>query len=163
MGGWRLRRMRDRQARARDAVFAAGFPRAGRLAAGRIPEGFIMSAHNSLVATYADHHLARVDIDKLRGAGFDLGKLRLVAQGYPIAVDGVPVVASLGELEPPWFECIPEHDLVDYEAELKAGRWLLVAHGSPDEIELARDVAESTHPTGWDGVADTAVYYGCAD
>jgi hypothetical protein len=122
-----------------------------------------MSAHNSLVATYADHHLARVDIDKLRTAGFDMRKLRLVARGYPIAVENVPVLASLGELDPDLCECIPESDLVDYEAELHAGRWLLVTHGTPEEIEQARRLAESTHVTSWDGVADATVYYGCAD
>jgi hypothetical protein len=122
-----------------------------------------MSAHNSLVATYADHHLARVDIDKLHHAGFDLSKLRLVAQGYPIAVDSVPVLASLGQLDLNLCECIPEEDIVDYESELKAGRWILVAHGTPDEIEQARNIAESTHSPSWDGVADATIYYGCAD
>ena len=122
-----------------------------------------MSAHNSLVATYADHHLARVDIDKLQSAGFDMNHLRLVAHGYPIAVPGVPVLNSLGDLELPLFDCIPEGDLVDYEAALDAGRWILVAHGSPAEIDQAWQVAEATHPTNWEGVADATVYYGCAD
>jgi hypothetical protein len=122
-----------------------------------------MSAHNSLIASYADHRLAVVEIDRLRNAGFDTGKLRLVAQGYPIAAGGVPVVASLGELDVPLVDCIPEEDLVDYEAELKAGRWLLVAHGSPEDIAMVQDVAETTHPTSWDGKADSTVYYGCAD
>lgn len=122
-----------------------------------------MSAHNSLVASYADHHLAVIELDRLQNAGFDMNKLWLVAQGYPIAVNSVPVVASLGELDSPVVDCIPEEDLVDYEAELKAGRWLLVAHGSPDEIAVVQNLAESTHPTSWDGVADSTVYYGCAD
>lgn len=122
-----------------------------------------MSVHNSLVATYADHHLARVDIDKLQHLGFDLSNLRLVARGYSIAVDSVPVVASLGELDLALCECIPEEDIVGYEAELKAGRWILVAHGTPDEIEQAKEVAESTHAPSWDGRADATVYYGCAD
>lgn len=122
-----------------------------------------MSAHNSLVATYADHHLARVDIGKLHHAGFDMGKLHLVAQGYPIAVDGVSVAASLGQLDLVLCECIPEGDIVDYESELKAGRWILVAHGTPAEIEQARNIAELTHSPSWDGVADVTVYYGCAD
>lgn len=122
-----------------------------------------MSAHNSLVATYADHRLAQVDIDKLHHAGFDMNKLRLVAQDDPGAMDGVPVVASLGQLDLALCECIPEQDLVAYESELKAGRWILVAHGTPDEIEQARSIAESTHSPSWDGVADAAIYYGCAD
>lgn len=122
-----------------------------------------MSAHNSLVASYADHHLAVVEIDRLENAGFDMSKLWLVAQGHPVTASGVSVVASLGELDAPVVDCIPEKDVVDYEAELKAGRWLLVAHGSPEEIAVVQNVAESTHPTGWDGVADSTVYYGCAD
>jgi hypothetical protein len=127
-------------------------------------EVFLMSAHNSLVATYADSRLATVDIDKLHSVGFDMHKLHLVAKHrHPASVDGVPVVESLAALDLEICDCIPEQDLVGYESELEAGRWILVAHGSPDEIEQARYVAESTHPTSWDGVADTAVYYGCAD
>lgn len=122
-----------------------------------------MSAHNSFIASFADHRLAVVEIDRLQRAGFDIGKLRLVAQGYPVAAGGVPVAASLGDLDVPLVDCIPEKDLVDYEAELKAGRWLLVAHGSPDEIALVQNLAEETHPTSWDGAADSAVYYGCGD
>lgn len=122
-----------------------------------------MSAHNSLIASYADHHLAIVEIDRLQSAGFDVRKLWLVAQGHPTTPSSVPVVGSLGDLDVPLFDCIPEKDLVDYEAELKAGRWLLVAHGSPDEIALVQNLAESTHPTSWDGMADSAVYYGCGD
>jgi hypothetical protein len=122
-----------------------------------------MSAHNSLVATYANHRLARVDIDKLQSAGFDMNKLCLVVQGYPIGMNGIPVVESLGALDAALFECIPEEDLVDYESELKAGRWILVAHGTREEIDQAWHVAESTHATSWDGVADATVYYGCND
>lgn len=123
-----------------------------------------MSAHNSLVATYADHHLVKVEIDRLHSMGFDLHKLHVVAPArHPQEVEGVPVVESLGDLDLDVCECIPEDDLVDYESELKAGRWILVAHGTPDEIEHVRQVAEATHPTSWDGVADATVYYGCAD
>ena len=122
-----------------------------------------MSDHNSLVASYADHRLALTEIERLRTAGFDLNKLWLVARERPAVAQGVSVVASLGDLDLPLFDCIPEKDLADYEAEVQAGRWLLLAHGSPEEIELAHTLAESTHPTGWDGVADSTVYYGCAD
>lgn len=122
-----------------------------------------MSAHNSLVASYADHHLALTEIEQLRNAGFDLNKLRLVARERPEAAHGVAVVPSLGDLDLPLFDCIPEKDWSDYEAEVSAGRWLLLAHGSPEEIELAHRLAESTHPTTWDGAADSTVYYGCTD
>ena len=123
-----------------------------------------MSAHNSLVATYADHALAQMEIARLAQAGFDMSKLRLVAQdNHPVSVYGVPVVESLGALAPDICECIPEGDLVDYESELRSGRWILVAHATPAEIDQVRDLAETAHPTSWDGVADSTVYYGCID
>lgn len=123
-----------------------------------------MSAHNSLVATYVNHALAQMEVARLHQAGFDMSKLHLVAQNrHPVSVYGVPVVESLGELDPEICDCIPEGDLVDYESELRAGRWILVAHATPGEIDEVRDLAESAHPTSWDGVADSTVYYGCRD
>lgn len=125
-----------------------------------------MSMHNSFVASYAHHGLAEIDIEKMQNAGFDMGKLRIVAhKPYHIAEQRqlVPVLSSFGELDTEFFACIPEEDIVDFEAELGTGHLFIIAHGSPDEIEQAKRIAESSHHTSWDGQADAAVYYGCAD
>jgi len=126
----------------------------------------IMSMHNTFVATYAQPRLAEIDIEKMQQAGFDLSKLRIlthdpkrIAEPRRIA----PVLGSFGDLDMAFAGCIPEQDLVDYEAELGTGHLFIVAHGEPEEIEQAKRIAESTHPTSWDGQADATVYYGCMD
>ena len=123
-----------------------------------------MSLHNTFVAGYAQRRLAEIDLDKMLNAGFELSQLRIVSHYQPaLPTDTTPVLHSFGELEPEYYGCIPEHDIVDYEAELDTGRLFIVAHGTPDEVERAKIIADSTHPTNWDGFADTAVYYGCDD
>lgn len=125
-----------------------------------------MSAHNSLVATYANHHLAEIDIEKMQSAGVDMSKLRIVSSHpYRIAEQRglAPVLKSFGELDSELYGCIPERDIVDFEAALSTGRMFVVAHAAVDEIERARLIANSTHNTSWDGLADCAIYYGCMD
>ncbi len=125
-----------------------------------------MSLHNTFVAAYAQQHLAETDLQKMKKAGFDLNKLRIVTH-HPERLGKqqriAPVLSSFGELDAAYFGCIPEQDIVDYEAGLGTGRLFIVAHGSPEEIEQAKRIADSTHQPSWDGLADAAVYYGCAD
>lgn len=125
-----------------------------------------MSIHNSFVAVYAHRSLAETDLEKMQNAGFDMSKLcvvahdpRNIAEQWQIA----HALHSFGELELGFFECIPEEDIVDFEAELGTGHLFIVAHGSPGEIAQAQHIAESSHHPSWDGQADAAVYYGCAD
>jgi len=123
-----------------------------------------MSLHNTFVAGYAQRRLAEIDLGKMLDAGFDLSQLCIVSHYQPaLPSDTTSVLHSFDELEPECYGCIPEHDIVDYEAELDTGRLFIVAHGTPDEVERAKIIADSTHPTNWDGFADTAVYYGCDD
>ena len=125
-----------------------------------------MSLHNTFVATYAHHKMAELDIENMQNAGFDMQKLRIIShKPYHIAEQRriAPVLNSFGELEAAFFACIPEQDIVDFEAELGTGRLFIVAHGSPEEIEQAKRIADAIHPTSWDGLADAAVYYGCND
>lgn len=125
-----------------------------------------MSLHNTFVATYAQPRLAEIDIEKMQKAGFDLLKLRIVTQNPERIVEQrrlAPVLGSFAELDEDFFGCIPEQDIADYEAELGTGHLFLVAHGAPDEIEQAKRIADSTHPSSWDGQADATIYYGCGD
>ncbi|MBT9613462.1 MAG: hypothetical protein IV108_09390 [Burkholderiales bacterium] len=125
-----------------------------------------MSMHNTFVATYAQQHLAEIDLEKMQSAGFDMHKLRIVSHHPNRMVKQqrlAPVLGSFGELDAAFFGCIPEEDIVNFEAELGTGRLFIVAHGSPDEIEQAKRIADSTHPASWDGLAEAAVYYGCTD
>jgi len=122
-----------------------------------------MSAYNSLIATYANHKLAKATVLKLQDAGFDRSKLSIVARDEDKLLAGAEVVTSLNELGSEQFSCIPRENIPDYEDELKADRMLLVAHGTPDEITQARRIIDSTHPEGWNGNVGCAVFYGCMD
>ena len=125
-----------------------------------------MSMHNSFVATYANKNLAIADIARLESAGFDMSQMTVIAQnlsGIESGLDGMRLIKSLEELDAPLYTCIPEADIVDYEKELKSGRFILVAHGMAEEIARVKYLSDSAHPLSWDGMADATIYYGCAD
>lgn len=108
-----------------------------------------MSLHNTFVATYAQQHLAKIKLGKMQKSGFDLRQLRIVSQHSPsltAAEKMSPIPSSFGELEPEYFCCIQEHDLVDYEVELGAGRLFILAHGTTAEVERAKNITDSSHP-----------------
>lgn len=125
-----------------------------------------MSEHNSLVASFANHHLAKTTVEKLHKAGFDMGKLSIVGKDrFDIAEKwgGAVVIDGLSVLDEEQYSCIPRESVLDYEAELEVDRLLLVAHGTPDEIDKAKVIIDTTHPDGWDGNVGCTVYYGCTD
>lgn len=122
-----------------------------------------MSQHNSIVATYANHNLAKATVKKLENSGFDMRKLFIVARDEDPSLTGTAVVRGLSDLGTDQLSCIPRENIPNYEDELEVDRLLLVAHGTPGEIALARSVIDSTHPEGWDGNVGCAVYYGCND
>lgn len=126
----------------------------------------IMSANNSIVATYANRGLAEADIKKLQEAGFDMKKLSIVGKGLQCTVGGSAGVAAAGGfdgLDTELYNCIPTEDVRAYEDELEAGRVILVAYGTADEIARAKTIIDSIHPISWDESAESAVYYGCPD
>ena len=122
-------------------------------------EVHIMSKNISLVATYADHSLAKVTVRKLQSSGFDMRKLFIVARDEDKSLEGATVVGALRDLDNEQFSCIPKENVPNYEDELKVDRLLLVAHGTPDEITQARSVIDA----GWDGNIGCTIYYGCID
>jgi hypothetical protein len=125
-----------------------------------------MSEHNSLVASFANHHLAKTTVEKLHKAGFDMRKLSIVGKNrFDIAEKwgGAVVIDGLSVLDEEQYSCIPRESVLDYEAELEVDRLLLVAHGTPDEIDKVKVVIDTAHPDGWDGNVGCTVYYGCTD
>lgn len=125
-----------------------------------------MSVNNSLVATYASHGLAEATVKRLQQAGFDMKKLSIVGKdmhGTVGGLDGAVVVSGLEALDEVQYSCIPKESVLDYEAELKVDRMLLVAHGTSDEIALAKSIVDSTHPEDWGGGVGCTIYYGCFD
>lgn len=121
-----------------------------------------MSEHNSLVASFKNHHLAKTIVEKLHHAGFDMRKLSIIGKNAG-EWEGAAAGGGLSLLDAAQYECIPRESVLDYEAELKADRLLLVAHGTADEISRAKVVIDTAHPDGWDGNVGCTVYYGCAD
>lgn len=122
-----------------------------------------MSENNSLVATYANHRLAKATVKKLQKAGLDMGKLSIVGKDENKILEGATMVGGLNELGATQYSCISRETIPDYEAELKTGRLLLFFHGTADEIAQAKSIIDTTHPEGWDGNVGCAVYYGCLD
>lgn len=126
-----------------------------------------MSAHNSIVATYASHRLGGATIAKLQQAGFDMTKLFVAAQNQHNSVRASGEIRTIGDLdalEDTLYQIdIPQESVIYYELEFKNDRLLLAAHGSANEIALAKDVIDTTHPDGWNGNVGCAVYYGCHD
>lgn len=124
-----------------------------------------MSGNNSLVATYANHHLAETTVKELHRAGFDMNKLSILGKNLQSAKEmaGATVLDNLDALDATQYACIPRERIHDYEAELGADRMLLVTHGTPDEIDRAKHIIDLTHPESWNGKVGCAVYYGCVD
>jgi len=123
-----------------------------------------MSEHNTFVATYAQPHLAEIDLGKMQNAGFDFNRVRIVSSNPPSfsALKASPhVLNSFNELDVEFGGCIPEDRIVDYEAEVGAGRLFILARGTSEELEQAQCFANTTHPENWDGLADATVFYGC--
>ena len=63
------------------------------------------------------------------------------------ALEGAVVVGGLSALGAGLCSIgIPKNSIVQYETALKAGKFLLIAHGNQDEISRAKGLLESTSP-----------------
>lgn len=125
-----------------------------------------MSQNISVVASFADHRVAKNALRNLHRSGFDMKKLAVVGRddhGLPIDMEGAALLASLDELDSVQFSCIPRERVPDYQNAVKDDKVLLVAHGSVDEIARAKDIIDATRPESWDGSVGAALYYGCVD
>jgi len=126
-----------------------------------------MSAHNSIVATYAKRSVAAADVAKLQQAGFDSSQLFVAARDGRAKIgedQGATFIGELGALDETLYRIgIPKEDVLDYEAEFNIDRLLLAAHGSPGEIARVKRIIAAAHPDSWDASVGCAVYYGCFD
>ena len=60
------------------------------------------------------------------------------------AIEGAAVVGSLSAITAALFSFgIPKNSIVEYETELKAGKYLLIAHGTPEEIRKASSIIKN--------------------
>ncbi len=61
------------------------------------------------------------------------------------ALEGAAVVGGISALGAGLFSLgIPKDSVVKYETSIKAGKFLLIAHGTADEVQQARNVLQST-------------------
>ncbi len=63
------------------------------------------------------------------------------------ALEGAVVVGGLSALGAGLCSIgIPKNSIVQYETALKAGKFLLIAHGNPEEISRAKEILNATTP-----------------
>src|SRR5579871_4072725 len=63
------------------------------------------------------------------------------------ALEGAVVVGGLGALGAGLYSIgIPKDSVIQYEAALKSDKFLLLAHGTADEVAKARDILQTTLP-----------------
>jgi hypothetical protein len=61
------------------------------------------------------------------------------------ALEGAALVGGISALGAGLFSFgIPKDSVVKYETSIKAGKYLLIAHGTADEVQQARNVLQNT-------------------
>ena len=64
------------------------------------------------------------------------------------ALEGAVVAGGLTALGAGLYSIgIPKDSIVQYEANVKAGKFLLILHGTPQEVERAKDSLDNTQAT----------------
>ena len=63
------------------------------------------------------------------------------------ALEGAIVVGGLGTIGAGLYSIgIPKDSVLKYETAIKGGKFLLLAHGTADEVTRAKDIIQTTHP-----------------
>ena len=72
------------------------------------------------------------------------------------ALEGAVVVGGLSAIGAGLYSLgIPKNSIVQYETALKAGKFVVIAHGTPEEATHARDIISRTNPEALDEHAPT--------
>ncbi len=95
---------------------------------------------SGLVSIYASEQKADEAMAELEESGFDMNKLFLIGGELKNSAFGgfstlSSALFSLG---------IEEAAIAPFETEVKSGKYLLIVHGSPSDIERARAIVEVT-------------------
>jgi len=63
------------------------------------------------------------------------------------ALEGAVVVGGLSAIGAGLYSIgIPKNSVVEYEAALKSDKYILLAHGTANEVAKAKDILQTTHP-----------------
>jgi hypothetical protein len=119
-----------------------------------------VSETNSVVAIYDTHTQAEEAVKELQRSGFDMRKMSIVGKdyhtdehvvGYYNTGDRMKYWGKLGAFWGGLWGMLfgaaffPKDSVVKYEAALKSDKFLLLAHGTADEVAKARDILQTTH------------------
>ncbi|MEE9145733.1 MAG: hypothetical protein V3U06_13290 [Candidatus Binatia bacterium] len=94
-----------------------------------------MAENNTIVAIYNSHDQAKAAVKVLEKGGFDMKKRGMSAREVGLA--------GLG---------IPRDSILQYERVLEGDKFMVVAHGSPEEVNRAKGIIKTT------GAAKTATF-----
>jgi uncharacterized membrane protein len=65
------------------------------------------------------------------------------------ALEGAVVVGGVSALGAALFSIgIPKNSIIEYETQLKAGKFVVIAHGSPEEVRIGKDTLAMTQHQG---------------
>jgi uncharacterized membrane protein len=65
------------------------------------------------------------------------------------ALEGAVVVGGLSAVGAALFSIgIPKDSIIEYETQIKAGKFVVIAHGSPEEVKLGKDTLSMTQHEG---------------
>lgn len=112
-----------------------------------------MSSSFTAIAVSDEHPRAEAAIEHLGKAGFEMKNLNIVGKGYHTdeKVEGAVVVGGASELAAALYGlCIKKNSIIQYEADITADNFLVMAHGSEAEMNRAKDVLDGTNPTRMD-------------
>ena len=105
-------------------------------------------AQDSVVAVFAQHSEAELAVKELKDSRFDIKNLSIVGSGCHANEDEVGFY-SIGDRIKYWGEAgafwgeLWGKLVIKYETSIRAGKFLLIAHGTADEVRWARNILQN--------------------
>ena len=108
----------------------------------------VSKKNDSIVAVLNTYIEAKEAVKKLQRAGFDMKKLSILGRDYAwiiCALEGAAVMRGLSAVGTVLYSIgIPKDSIPKYEMSLKSNKFLVVAHGTTEEIDWASDILQGT-------------------
>lgn len=109
---------------------------------------------HATAAVYDTHQEAEKAVRSLQQAGFDMKKLSIVGKEYVGALAGTVVEGGLSAFGVGLFSIgIPQDSVLEYEAQVRAGKFVVIAHGTTEEV---RDIAAALRASNHHGLRNYA-------
>jgi hypothetical protein len=110
---------------------------------------------SALIGTYNNQVQAEEVLKALERSGYDIKKLSIVGKDYHMEEhEGSTGVGGLGAVDRVLVNLgLPKASVVKYETLLKSDMYLLIAHGTREEVGKARDIMEQSQVTNTEVVA----------